>query len=273
VNLIDNHAEQALSRLLYQYKNKPNIEKLIRALCGEVKRIEDAIYGVFIGRALMSAVGAQLDGLGRVLKLERGALSDEEYRIWLRGRILALRSSGTPDELIELVNTLVDCGSRFQEYFPAAAYVRLLDSVGSAREQLIGLIAEAKSAGVEVVVQWAEAPEATTLRCYGNEVVAAETTLASASSIGATLLSLEMDVYTDWPVESVVAAGVGLWTANLEWCRFVSRPSAHGLLMMYPLKYKHDAGDTVVLVTDVGLGDTRNVGEGGLIPGATNARK
>lgn len=58
---------RALSRLLSQFQNSPVLLQIVRALMSEVQVLVDAIIGTLQGRTPGSAVGAQLDVLGRIV--------------------------------------------------------------------------------------------------------------------------------------------------------------------------------------------------------------
>lgn len=110
-----------LRRLVEQFRGKPRIEALLKAIAAQVQQLEDvAIVDLREKRWLDSAEGAQLDGLGRILGLDRGAWDDEQYRARLRVRIRVLLADGTPESIITTLALLAE-GTPVQliETYPA----------------------------------------------------------------------------------------------------------------------------------------------------------
>ena len=89
-----------LRRLVEQFRSKPRIEALLKAIAAQVQQLEDVATDLREKRWLDTAEGAQLDGLGRILGLDRGAWDDEQYRARLRFRIRVLLADGTPENII-----------------------------------------------------------------------------------------------------------------------------------------------------------------------------
>src|SRR5690606_7213019 len=98
----------ALSRLVTQFRDKPRIEALLKAIAAQVQQLEDVATDLLEKRWLDSAEGAQLDGLGRILGLDRGAWDDEQYRARLRVRIRILLADGTPENIIATLALLAN---------------------------------------------------------------------------------------------------------------------------------------------------------------------
>ena len=110
-----------------------------------------------VKRALDTAVGVQLDVIGRIVGQDRGTFDEDTYRTFLQGRILVNRSSGTVDQMIELVNTLLPDGASMvvREYYPAAFEIEVIGAVpdwfGNA---LAAITLEAKGVGITPHVRW-----------------------------------------------------------------------------------------------------------------------
>src|SRR5690606_14255068 len=112
--------DAALSRLVTQFRGKPRIEALLKAIAAQVHQLEDVAKDLLEKRWLDTAAGAQLDGLGRILGLDRGAWDDEQYRARLRVRIRVLLADGTPENIITTLALLSE-GTPVQliETYPA----------------------------------------------------------------------------------------------------------------------------------------------------------
>lgn len=108
------HVSQALNDLLAQFHDKPNIAALVSAFLQQVQEAEDMLFDVFTKRTLDVATGAQLDGIGDILGLPRGSLSDTDYRNRLRVQLAILSSSGTTNDLLSIL--VLRFGPGFQRF-------------------------------------------------------------------------------------------------------------------------------------------------------------
>jgi hypothetical protein len=118
---IKNHLALAEATLTSRYKEAPNTLALLRAITRRVQELEEAIWDVIEGRLLISkpgiqvpwegqagadvlidAQGVQLDMLGRLVGLERLGRLDAPFAAAIRLQLRIARSSGTPNDLIEI---------------------------------------------------------------------------------------------------------------------------------------------------------------------------
>lgn len=161
VTLVTDHEDQGVALLIAQFQDKPFIEILVRALMTQVQELENALWDLLTKRAIDTAVGAQLDVIGKIIGQPRGTFDEVSYRTFIRGRALVNRSSGTTDQMVELVNTLLPAGATLavKEYFPAAFQIEVTSSVpdwfGNA---LAAMVLEAKALGVAPHVVWFNGP-------------------------------------------------------------------------------------------------------------------
>lgn len=157
VEFVSDHEDQGVALLISQFRNKPFIEILVRALMAQVQELEVVFFDLLVKRALDTAVGAQLDVIGRIVGQPRGTFDEDTYRTFLRGRVLVNRSSGTVDQMIELANTLLPDGASIvvREYYPAAFEIEVIGSVpdwfGNA---LAAITLEAKGVGIAPHTRW-----------------------------------------------------------------------------------------------------------------------
>lgn len=122
---IPNHVQQALARLITQYRGKPNIIGLITAFVQQLQIIENSLSDMNILRYINDAVGQQLDNIGKIVGLPRPpGLSDSAYRLELLGQIKINISQGQPEQIIQvfLLFTMADQVRLFEEY-PAEVLV------------------------------------------------------------------------------------------------------------------------------------------------------
>lgn len=123
---VTDYLARARARYLEQYKDKANFDALASVFVAKLQEIEDAFWQLYEERTLDSAVGVQLDVLGRILNIARGPYGDEDYRAILRAQVKLLKSSGTINQLIEIVG-LASQGADVSviESFPAALTVQV----------------------------------------------------------------------------------------------------------------------------------------------------
>lgn len=105
---ITDQVAQALKRLLTQYQQQPRITALITALVQQLQELDDAGFPVNDGRQLWNgttypAVGAQLDGIGELVGIQRNGLSDAEYLIFILGTIAENFSDTTITTITNIV--------------------------------------------------------------------------------------------------------------------------------------------------------------------------
>ncbi len=121
---ITNHVQQALERLLQQYKGQPNLAAVITALVEQIQDLENAIFSLDEGRQLFNgttypSVGAQLDGIGELVGIQRNGLVDEEYLIFILGKIAENFSDTTIPTIVNIVGLLYNAPDIFlKECYP-----------------------------------------------------------------------------------------------------------------------------------------------------------
>ncbi len=103
---IPNHKAISIARLLSQWRDKPRIVSLIRALAVGVQALEDDAFGVLVSTTLTAATNNDLDHWGALVGERRGGLDDQRYRTFIEARILANQSKGSRDELIRILQII-----------------------------------------------------------------------------------------------------------------------------------------------------------------------
>lgn len=134
------------------------VESLIGALATPAQSLEDTLLQLMIERGVDTAVGVQLDVLGRIVGQERGGLGDEDYRLLLRARIAANRSEGTVGDLLLVVRSALGLPAEpvvVHQQYPAAVVVRVLTQPLTDTEAALiaGLLRDAAAAGVRVILE------------------------------------------------------------------------------------------------------------------------
>lgn len=117
---INNHTEQALSRLITAYKDKPEFNKFMAILVSDIQDIENALEAFYTIFDIDNSVGKQLDNIGIFIGQPRNAASDEEYRTFLKAKIAINIGSGTIDDILIAWSTIIPNGNiELVENFPA----------------------------------------------------------------------------------------------------------------------------------------------------------
>jgi hypothetical protein len=152
----------ALSRLPQQFRSsaQPNIEAFMRMLASPLQDFQRAALDVLLLRTIDTAIGAQLDWLGRIVGQSRdGVVDDELYRRYLRARISTNRSKGRFADLIKISRLVVDEDALrvvVTNEGTATVRVRLADIAvaDDAAAILILFLRKAKSAGVRLILEY-----------------------------------------------------------------------------------------------------------------------
>lgn len=119
---ITDHADQAKARRLEQFKQVANLEAILDAYSAQVQAYEDATYPMLSLLDIDTMVDDQLDKIGELVNEPRAGATDANYRLAIRAKIAVIVGSGTPDEIIELFETLTGstlASIDFLEMFPA----------------------------------------------------------------------------------------------------------------------------------------------------------
>lgn len=155
----ENHVEEGLAYLMYQYRGLPNMVGYITPFLEQIQELETVAWQLMLLKDLQEAVGDQLDLIGRIVDREREARDDDTYRLWLRAQILINRSSGTPEEMMTLARlvTRADLNEvNLLDWYPARfavyASVPMTDEDAAT---LLELLLLAKSGGVAVFLEYA----------------------------------------------------------------------------------------------------------------------
>lgn len=109
ITLISDHIARAKARLIEQYKGKTTVEGVVDSLVEEIQVLEDLFGQLNTDRALETASGVQLDGIGDIVGIEREAgQSDADYRISIKTKIIENISQGEPERVINVYRILVN---------------------------------------------------------------------------------------------------------------------------------------------------------------------
>lgn len=124
---IASYVKRGLALVITQLRGKTKFEALLSSYLSEIDEIEAALWQIQEERWLDTAVGEQLDGLGRIVGSARNGATDDRYRLRLRARVLILLSSGTIPEILAVFRLLIDeaASLTYTPFYPAAYQVRV----------------------------------------------------------------------------------------------------------------------------------------------------
>ena len=91
----------------HQLRGKTNIDAITSLFATESQSLETVIQDILTARTIDGAVGVQLDDLGSLVGQYREGRTDDRYRIWIKARIIANRSSGSPPDMYAIASTIL----------------------------------------------------------------------------------------------------------------------------------------------------------------------
>lgn len=104
-DLVQNFDRQAtaVALLIDIFQSKEKFVQLLSSYTEQTQELEDAIFQVFYAFYVGTAVGEQLEAIGEIVGEGRGGLSDADYRVRIRTRILINKSSGTINDILTIM--------------------------------------------------------------------------------------------------------------------------------------------------------------------------
>lgn len=146
-----------MGKLLYQWKDSPNLQALMRALLLQLKDVETTFYQLLNQRGIYTAFGAQLDVLGKLVGETRNGRDDETFRQAILGGISVNRASGTINDVKYTAKIISNSSfAALFEHYPLATYIFVPAYVSAAGEKAID---DSHMGGVRTRVLWTEEPE------------------------------------------------------------------------------------------------------------------
>lgn len=140
-----------------------NIEKLLAVLASPFQSVESCLQQLLSERSIDTAVGAQLDVLGKIVGQTRNGLDDDAYRRYVRARVATNKSTGIIEDLLKVTDLIVyDDAATYITKQEGTATLRLIISgiaiTSTLAEVVFEFAQDTVSAGVRIVVQWGESP-------------------------------------------------------------------------------------------------------------------
>ncbi len=151
---ITTNIQDALDRLITQYRGKSLITNLITAISAQFQIIEDQLINMNITRYLNMASGIQLDHIGSIVGISRvTGTPDAQYRLEIFGQIKINTSDGQPEQVIQTYQLFAQVMQvRLFELYPGEVIVEseYLPPDQASVNQIIKILGETLPAGVNV---------------------------------------------------------------------------------------------------------------------------
>lgn len=156
VTKITTHITDGLNRLLAQYKGQPNLTAAFTAFIEQFQEIEDATYDIDTAMQLWDgtetpALGSQLDAIGEIVGISRNGLPDDEYILFIFGKIAENFSDSTVQAIGTVVSYLYAVANpQLFELYPAAIAFEVTGSTIPTRlwKLALGLVANSIGGGI-----------------------------------------------------------------------------------------------------------------------------
>lgn len=144
---ITNHVELLVADSLTQDRDRPRIAALLKSIGELCQYLEDIADSLIVERTLGQAIGKQLDQYGGIVGEPRLGATDDDYRRFIKARILANNSESKPDDLINVLALLMDVLAeeiKLNELYPAAYELQVIVDAAPTLEVLrrIGRVME-----------------------------------------------------------------------------------------------------------------------------------
>ncbi len=156
LTLVGDHPDRAVANALAQDRCSPRYASLVAAMGEGVQLQEEQFFDLLVGRGLNLATGASLEQWGAIVGEERGGLNDDDYRRFIKARILANLSDGKPDELLTIF-AIITAPSQVRYFIHPPAAFRLQatrdEALADAMVRRVGrMMRSVKPAGVAMVL-------------------------------------------------------------------------------------------------------------------------
>jgi len=158
ITIVNNRLEQALAKILTQFKGLPVMEGVIASYMEQIQELENVFIDLLLLRTLDNAEGAQLDGIGDIVGEPRLGRNDTDYKAAISGRIKINRQHSRIEDILTAMTLTLDEPYELTEYPNAKFIVRLVTAWVATFPSLGALNAvlqRAKGGGVKAFFQYA----------------------------------------------------------------------------------------------------------------------
>lgn len=156
-------------RLYKQFKYKTKFGLWSDMIARQVTDLENAMQALLTLISIDDSIGAQLDNLGRLIGQQRAGVDDATYRLYLKARIVARRSKGTPEDIYSVMRALFGTSSPMRittSGVGVKAFRVTVHTVLTAAQVLIAIsfLRQSKESGARALLDWQPAAETAVMR-------------------------------------------------------------------------------------------------------------
>lgn len=158
ITINPNRINNALEKLLVQFRGLPVFEAAVASYVTQFQEIENMFIDLLLLRVLDNAEGAQLDGIGQIVGERRLGRDDNDYKAAISGRIRINRQHSRIEDIILAMVLALDKTYELRERGNAKIIVRLVEKWIASYPSLVALNAvlqRAKGGGVGALFQYA----------------------------------------------------------------------------------------------------------------------
>lgn len=144
------HVQTATERLWKQLEGLPNFTAIMEVMGELLQEAEGVLAQVAAGRSVGTAVGLQLDEIGALIGLQRGAFTDDDlYRLAIIVDARTQISGTTAPEILEVARRIAPDGAlvRLRQLFPSHWRLTITDLSEVVFAALLVIMADLPSAG------------------------------------------------------------------------------------------------------------------------------
>lgn len=155
IDYVSDWKERLCTRLYTQFRDKTTWLLWVALLARQAQDLEDAAQSLLTIFDIDNSSGIQLDVIGRIVGQTRQGAIDSEYRLGLKARILANKSSGTPENIFALFlgAPMVYSLGVIKEFAVRVASVPITPAEAAGAVMLLGV---AREAGARALFEWQE---------------------------------------------------------------------------------------------------------------------
>jgi hypothetical protein len=111
-----NLMEEAESLILHQFARSPRLKGLVRCLVKPLQDVLGTIEELHRGHYIDNAYGQRLEVLGEIVGQPRRSMNDDDYHAWIDVGIRLNQGSGTPEDVLAILNILYRLKPNFLMY-------------------------------------------------------------------------------------------------------------------------------------------------------------
>lgn len=138
-------------KMVHYFEESTKLNSFVKAFLDEVSQISLLAQNLLEERRLNTAKGVQLDQIGVLVGEYRLSRNDEDYLLGIKLRIAVNTSSGTVEDIINVLKLLYPESSTYKIERVGAAKIRIRLGVDRPESDLIPIIQQVIPAGVELL--------------------------------------------------------------------------------------------------------------------------